>query len=105
MGAITAAILAERLAQQHYQIAKAHLREVIWEFRQYRKTGFPEFEPTTHYTFLDYEDLASIYWQWAALFPELYSEEGIPLSQDIVLQNQENTEIQIFVEIETLVTE
>lgn len=102
MGAITAVILEELLAQQNYQTAKAHLREVIWEFRQYKKTGFPDFEPTTHYTFLNYEDLAAIYWQWAALFPELYSEDGSPLSQDTVLQNQD---IQISIEIETVITE
>lgn len=97
MGRITAAAFIEKLAREERQTAKEHLKSVIREFIQYHKTGFPNFEPTTHYTFLDFEDLAEIYWQWAARFPELFSEEGIPFSQDEVLQNQEIAELQIIV--------
>lgn len=97
MGRITAAAFIEKLAREERQTAKEHLKSVIREFIQYHRTGFPNFEPTTHYTFLDFEDLAEINWQWAARFPELFSEEGIPFSQDEVLQNQEIAELQIIV--------
>lgn len=85
MGACTPAIFLQLRQQEARSLAVQHLRQVLEEFKNYKQTGFPDFEPTTYYTFLDYPDLAQIYWQVASRFPELYNENGETLSQIEVL--------------------